>query len=82
MPLKVKTMEKGGWWHTYLDCCAPMKQAWLPKTHCTPHIATYEGHREPFISSCDGDLADLPLNFCPWCGTSLKDLDWSGLGTG
>lgn len=72
MAVKVKAKGQG----RYLDCCEQMEQA-CQYTQCTPHIELYTDYDRPFIAACDGDLGDLPLNFCPWCGTSLKNLDWS-----
>lgn len=53
-------------------CCQKMGMALYdggsaPGIHC--------GSFPPYIACCDGDLREVPIAFCPWCGKAVETFE-------
>ena len=55
----------------YEFCCDQIKKAHHAHGDCVPGLSDFQF--PPIIKSCDDDLRDFPIKFCPWCGAELKE---------
>jgi hypothetical protein len=55
-------------------CCEALRRvAWVEETDTICTDPAVEVDRFPPILGCvEGDVCDLPLVFCPWCGKEFK----------
>lgn len=71
--------EKWAFDHTYtLDegdtlwrvCCPAFRVLAEHGDYCNPHLTG--GPEETHLAGCHAALYDLPVKYCPYCGTPLK----------
>jgi hypothetical protein len=57
-----------------IDCCQAMTKAHETAGSCETGIAVWRQNSGDWIAcleGCDARLVDLPIAFCPWCGTKI-----------
>lgn len=50
-------------------CCETMRENLIDHQGCCPQV---KNRFPPYLVSCDGDLEEIPIVYCPWCGRKIE----------
>lgn len=57
----------------YIDCCERMREA----CQNVDHVGIELDYPSVYMDDPDGsERCPTPIQYCPWCGTSLAFLNW------